>query len=170
MDNLATIRRLHQHRAWSSRNLRNAARNLSDAQLDQPFEIGLGNLRKTLTHMHGAETVWLMALNGNADTPSAFGFHYDSFDALDAAWEKSERDWSAFLSVLTQADLTRPIVKTMSLTGERYTTPMHDILLHVCMHAHHHTAQAINMMRHVGVPADKLPASMLITLSRQEQA
>jgi uncharacterized damage-inducible protein DinB len=43
-----------------------------------------------------------------------------------------------------------------------------DVLLHVCTHAQYTTAQAVNMLRQVGV--EKLPDTMLITLARQEIA
>jgi hypothetical protein len=42
------------------------------------------------------------------------------------------------------------------------------VLLHVCTHAHYTVAQGINMLRRLGVPTDRLPDPMLITLSRQE--
>ncbi len=170
MDPLTTLNRLQQHRNWANHKLRDAARSLSPAQLNQTFDIGLGSVMKTLTHLHGAEDVWLIALKGQPNTPSSFDYHYDSFAKLESAWDQSELGWSTFLHQLTAEDLARPIDKVNKVSGERYTTPMHDILLHVCMHAHYHSAQAVNMMRHLGVPGNKLPDLMLISMSRQEPA
>ncbi len=170
MNPLSTTKRLHQHRNWANRKLRDAARSLTDAQLDQPFDIGLDSVMKTLTHLHAAEDVWLIALKGQPNTPSSFAYRYDSFAKLEAAWDQSELGWSTFLNQLTAEDLARSIDKVNKVTGERYAVPMHDILLHVCMHAHYHSAQAVNMLRHLGVPANQLPDLMLISMSRQESA
>lgn len=170
MPDLAAIRRLHQHRDWVNRRLRASARKLSPAQLDQAFDIGQGSLMKTLTHLHAAEAVWVLALQGVAQTPSPFHFRFDSLTQLESAWDESEHAWTALLASLTEGDLNRPITKTASLSGETFTTPMLDILLHVCTHAQYTTAQAVNMMRRLGVPADQLPDPMLITMSREEQS
>lgn len=169
MNDLDAIRRLHQHRDWVNRKLRAAARKLSAVQLDQSFEIGAGSLMKTLAHLHAAEAVWLMALNGDADPPSPFHFRFENLSQLEAAWDESEARWSALLGSLKPGDLDKPVTKKASLTGETATTPMLDVLLHVCTHAQYTTAQAINMLRRLGVPGDQLPDSMLITMSRDEQ-
>lgn len=170
MDALHPIRRLHQHRDWVNRKLRDAARPLSHAKRDQSFEIGQGSLMKTLCHLHAAEAVWLLALQGQADTPSPFHFRFDSFDQLESAWDESEAGWADYLDRLTPEDLVKPVTKTASLSGVKFSTPTLDILLHVCTHAQYTTAQAVNLLRRLGVPADQLPDAMLITMSRDEHA
>lgn len=170
MDSLTPIRRLHEHRMWTNRHLRDAARSLPAYRLDRVFEIGLGTLRKTLTHLHAAESVWLLTLRGEKKTPSPFDFKYDGFAELESAWDQSEAGWSALLASLSVDDMSRPVTKTASLTGEVYTTPMLDILLHVCTHAQYHSAQAVNMMRHLGVASEKLPETMMISMSRAQHA
>lgn len=169
MSNLDAIRRLHQHRDWVNRKLRACARTLPASQLDQPFEIGAGSLIKTLAHLHAAEVVWLSAINGQADPPSPFHFRFSDLAQLEAAWDESEKGWQSLLGVLTEESLGRAVTKKASLTGETARTPLLDVLLHVCTHAQYTTAQAINMLRRLGVPGDQLPDSMLITMSRQEQ-
>src|SRR5207247_562821 len=59
MVRLTTIRELFVHNDWASTHLLSLARPLSDTQLDQPFEMGEGSLRRTLNHMWAAERVWL---------------------------------------------------------------------------------------------------------------
>lgn len=168
MNNLTAIQRLHQHRDWVNRKLRDAARKLDAVKLDQPFEIGAGSLMKTLVHLHAAESVWLLALQGEADPPSVFHYRFESLAQLEAAWDENEAGWSALLDALTEDDLIKPITKTASLTGKTHDLPMLDILLHVCTHAQYTTAQAVNMLRRLGVPSDQLPNTMLSTMSRDE--
>ncbi|MEM6755821.1 MAG: DinB family protein [Planctomycetota bacterium] len=160
------IRRLHAHRQWANRRLRDAARPLDRDQLHAAFDIGPGSLLATLTHLHAAEAVWLATIQGDPNPPSPFTCRFDSLAELEPAWDQSEQDWSGWLARLTDADLDRPITKTATLTGQTSTTPLSDVLLHVCTHAQYTTAQAVNIMRRLGVPADELPDTMLISLSR----
>ena len=39
--------------------------------------------------------------------------------------------------------------------------------LHVLMHWHHHAAQAVNMLRRLGVPQEELPDRQVSTLARR---
>jgi uncharacterized damage-inducible protein DinB len=65
MVRLKTIRELFAHNDWAYGKLLDRAATLSDAQLNQPFEMGegseegKGSLRITLNHLAAAERVWL---------------------------------------------------------------------------------------------------------------
>lgn len=161
------IRRLHQHRRWANQRLRDAARPLTADQLAATFPIGRGSLLATLTHLHAAEAAWLATIQGDPNPPSPFRLAFDTLDDLELAWDASEAAWSVLLDTLDDDALDRPITKTATLTGQTSTTPLRDVLLHVCTHAQYTTAQAVNIMRQLGVPADRLPDVMLITMSRQ---
>lgn len=168
---LVPIRRLHAHRRWVNDRLRDAAEQLTDEQLDQPFEIGMGSIRSTLTHLYAAEYVWLEALRSNPTPPAPASIRFpDTATGLDA-WRALENHWQDYLDQLTEEALDQPVAKvsTSSGAGRRFETPRLDVLLHVCTHAQYTTAQAINMMRRVGVPAQALPDSMLITMSREQR-
>ena len=180
MDSIALIRRLHQHRQWANSRVFEAAEKLTDEQLRQPFQIGQGSIWQSLTHLYAAEYVWLEALVGN-ESPLTPGDArgklpgnqqgkgaMTSLSELRSRWTELDERWTAYLADLTSDSLTEIVYKTNSLTGQRAGTQRSDILLHVCTHAQYTTAQAINMMRHVGV--DELPDPMLITLARQEQS
>jgi uncharacterized damage-inducible protein DinB len=178
MHSIALIRRLHQHRQWVNEKLLEAAAGLSDAHLQQPFEIGQGSLWKSLTHLYAAEYVWLEALTGNEDplTPGdargklpgnqAGEGAIPSLSELRLQWNALDRRWRAYLDDLTSDSLADTVYKTSSLSGQRAATQRSDILLHVCTHAQYTTAQVINMLRQVGVK--DLPDPMLITLARGE--
>lgn len=168
MRSLGAIRRLHQHRDWSNRKLRQTARSLSDEQLERPLEIGQGSLMKTFCHLYAAEVVWLLAIHGEPNTPSPFNFRFPDLSQLEAAWDESEIKWSEFLGTLTSDDLDKQITKVASISGHTFSTPLSDILLHVCTHAQYTTAQAVNMMKQLGVPSINLPDTMLITMSRDQ--
>lgn len=165
---LAPIRRLHAHRRWVNDNLRRRVVTLSDDQLDRPFEMGMGSLRATLNHLYAAEHIWLETLLGNPNAPKTTEISFPSLAELLSAWAAQEDRWDAYLRGLTLVDLDRPVTRATVWQGKAmsFTTARLDVLIHVCTHAQYTTAQAINMMRHVGVPAEALPESMMITMSR----
>jgi uncharacterized damage-inducible protein DinB len=179
---IALIKRLHQHRAWVNENLLNAALRLSEAQLRQPFPIGQGSIWKSLLHLYAGEFVWLEALLGNddrvvpGDLPRQIPGNqlgqdgFATLNELRREWARLEERWKRYLAALSPEALDEPVYKWRSAPGQaqRLATSRTDVLLHVCTHAQYTTAQAVNMLRHIGV--EKLPDTMLITLARQEMA
>lgn len=144
-----TLRGLFAHNDWARDKLVTLASELTDEQLDRPFEMGPGSLRETLRHLYGAERIWYERWQGReqpqfprARTLTAMGDLWQAFRDLAAA-----RD--AYLDPLGQADLQRPVTYA-NPEGETHTFPLGDLLLHVCNHGFHHRAQALNMLRHVG--------------------
>jgi uncharacterized damage-inducible protein DinB len=177
MNASALVRRLHQHRAWVNHKLVAAARQLPPDALVKSLPIGQGSIWRSLVHLFGAEFVWLEALEGretalakgdvagklpaNQEAPDPIA----SLDELTRLWRDLDARWQAYLDGLTDSALDDAVPKVSS-QGVRRVLRRSDILLHVCTHAHYTTAQVINMLRQLGVPA--LPDPMLITLVREE--
>ena len=182
MNAIDLIRRLHQYRMWTNRQLRDCARLLTAAQLLQPFPIGQGSVWKSLTHLYAAEYVWMEALHGNeqplvpGDAPGKMPGNQEAEGAMSDLnellenWQELDRRWEDYLSRITDECLDQVVFKisTSSALGKRLGTRLADVLLHVCTHDAYTTAQVVNMLRHLGVP--KLPDLMLISLARQEVA
>lgn len=180
MDSTHLLRRLHEHRAHVNRLLLDAAARLDDEQLRRTFPIGQGSVWRSLTHLYAAEYVWLGALQGDphatlpGDAPGQLPGTQSGAGALGtlaelrSAWQELEARWDAYLHTLTPDDLSRPVEKisTSSGHGRCLTTSRADVLLHLPLHAQYTTAQALNMLRQLGV--SPLPDVMLITLARRQ--
>jgi len=163
MNGMPIVCRLHQHQRWVAQQLLQAARGLSPEQLNQPFEMGPGSLLATLNHLYAAEFIWLEAIEGNprAMVPAKFL----TVEALAQAWDALELRWQRLLGELSEQELDRPVAKVSSRSPDQpQSTRLSDVLLHLGTHAYYHTAQAVNMMRHLGVRP--LPDTMLIVMSR----
>ena len=178
MNAVDLLKRLQQHRAWVNGNLLAAAAQLSEGQLQSPFQIGQGSIWKSLTHLYAAEYVWLEALLGNegslvpGDVPGKLPGNQlgeggvTDLNDLRQKWSTLELRWSNYLASLTPESLDEVVYRRGSSTGQRFGTRRGDVLLHVCTHAHYTAAQVINMLRQSGV--EKLPETMLISLARQK--
>ncbi len=180
MNAVQLLQRLHQHRAWVNTNLLTTAATLSDEQLHSPFPIGQGSIWKSLVHLYAAEYVWLEALLGNdapllpGDLPGKIPGNQQGeggitgLEDLRQKWAALGQRWAGYLAALTPESLEELVYKksTGSGWGKRFGTRRGDVLLHVCTHAHYTAAQAVNMLRQLGVEA--LPETMLISLARHE--
>lgn len=147
---LPPIREYQQYADWGTRKVLAAAAGLSDAQLDRPFEMGLGTLRKSFCHLLGAETWWHTNWTAgpagafpSADEPASVA---EFSRRLDEAWSARDR----FVGGLSEGHLARAVtVKPRPDLTLQF--PLGVTLVQLCGHATHHRAQILNMLRHVGV-------------------
>jgi uncharacterized damage-inducible protein DinB len=145
MSRLNTINALFRHYDWAQEKMLADSGGLTREQLNQPFEIGMGTLRLTLQHIHGAENAWIERCFGHdtaappSPDDSATITSIRQFAGETAAKRKK------FLASLAEADMDRTIKITRN--NEHWTLRLADVFLHVCNHGMHHRAQAINMQR-----------------------
>ncbi len=152
---LDSLRTLLRYSDWANGQLLRASAKLTDAQLDRPFEMGLGTLRKTLKHIHDGESVWLERWLGRAETPWP---DYDERVGVVALSERIGKTYAqrdAFLATLNDAELQLAAVYRDS-KGSQFTASLGDMMVQMCVHSTHHRAQAVNMLRHVGAPTPEL--------------
>jgi len=158
------VHRMHEHRLWVRIRLIEALGPLTEAQRTKVFPMGPGSLHRILIHMYGAELVWLEALLGTPSPRFPNDDEFADFAKLLHAWAALDLRWSEYLESLTPAELDRLVVRS-NRAGVPHTTNVQEILIHVCTHGFYHTAQAVNMLRQLGVTP--LPETNFITLARE---
>lgn len=162
---LATILTFFAYSDWATDRVLAAAETLGDAQLDHPFEMGLGTLRRTLLHIRFAEQWWLDNWTrgpGGAFPESPETTRIENLRRLNLETRIAR---NAFLANTTEADLAN-IVEAHPRPGVVRRFPLGVTLLQLCCHGTHHRAQALNMLRHVGA---KLPTLDVIAKLREEE-
>lgn len=143
------LRELFDHADWAREKLFDIVAPLSDAQLDQPFEMGSGTIRKTLDHTRAAEKVWLERWKGESTAAYTESPPGTSLASLREKAREEAVQRSDFFNRLSAADLSR-IVNFTSKDKVSYALPLDGLMLHVCNHGVYHRAQAVNMVRRVG--------------------
>lgn len=138
-----------------------AAAPLTDAQLDQPFDMGVGSLRRTLPHLLGGESVWLCRWRGERDTRWPDEREPARVEVIRERFACTWRDREVFLRGLTQADYARRIVYRDSY-GNLYSAVLQEMILQGLVHSMHHRAQAVNMIRRVGGSAPQMDFMYLV--------
>lgn len=145
-------------------------RPLSPEQYTQQFPIGLGSLARTLTHVMICEWFYIQRLLEKDVPPYAQWPIQDEtpppFAVLDAAWTEqakatrnaiaSVRDWDAvieyrglFVGTDDQSDQRGAPATIISASAS-------DIVTQLILHEVHHRAQAMNMLRQLGITAEVL--------------
>lgn len=161
MIQLETIRTLLNYGDWANDRLLQTAGVLNDEQLDRPFDMGVGSLRKTLLHIYNGEYVWLQRWQGKTETKWPSEEEPVLISTLAERFRKNYADRDAFLAALMDADLARAVVYRDS-KGSLFTAALGDMLMQGCVHSLHHRAQAVNMLRRVGADAPELDYMMRI--------
>lgn len=147
-------------------------RSLSEEQYAREFPIGLGTLGRTLTHIMSCEWYYVERMQGRDVPPHNQWPIRDEepppFAALEAAWAEQAdrtraaiagvRDWGAELEYRVTWDDGRPRIVTASVA---------DIFTQLVLHEVHHRAQAMNMLRHLGVTLDDIDFNTLMYRCRE---
>ncbi len=142
-------------------------RPLSPEDYARLFRIGLGTLGRTLTHIMISEWYYVQRMQGHAVPPDDQWPIQDHrpppFAAIEAAWVEQAgqtraalgavRDWKAPLEYQVTADGGLPMIVIASPA---------DLFTQLALHEVHHRAQAMNMLRHLGVAAEDIDFNALM--------
>lgn len=146
---LDLLDRLLEHDRWTTRRVLDLAATLTEAQLDQEFDLGHRTLRHTLRHLVGNIEIWTDLMMGrpiqpDPDAPPTlselrrrWAHALDEFARLARSLRDAGRLNETYLDVLDQP----PQPKSFGGT-----------LLHVLTHDHLHRAEVLHMLDRLGVP------------------
>jgi uncharacterized damage-inducible protein DinB len=152
---LATLRDYISYTDWARDRVFGEASKLSDQQLDRPFDIGMGSIRKTLVHLNDADRWWLENWAGGGAGVFLQASLVISMHELKRMFDETSSQREQVLSLLTDDALTRPV--SIQPESQRTTTfPLGHTIIEVCNHATHHRAHAMNMLRQVGITMEPI--------------
>lgn len=131
---------------WANAKVLDLCAGLSDAQLDQPKEMGFGTLRATLFHILAADTIWLERWQGQPWRPFPTDPAGMSVNAIADGLRAASSARSEFIQSERNSGWLR-IVEFKDSKQNLYQLQLRDLLLHVCHHGVHHRAQALNYLK-----------------------
>jgi uncharacterized damage-inducible protein DinB len=159
--------RIYDYLALSRRRIFDWTRPLTPEQYTREHPIGLATLARTLTHLYTSEWYYLERMQ-ERDVPA-----YDTwpirdetpppFAEIEAAW--TEQAARTRVALAEQRDWTAPIqyrVTNDAGSVDLVTTTAADIATQLALHEMHHRAQAMNMLRHLGVNAEDIDFNTLM--------
>lgn len=131
--------------------LLDASRTLTDAQLDQPLDIGMGSVRRILRHVLAGEITWLERWRGVTEAKWIEATLPNDLPALTPRFEQTGHDLIHFIDALTPDRLTLDQPYRDS-RGTLYRATLGQMVLQGLLHSHHHRAQWVNALRRAGGP------------------
>ena len=143
---MTTEERLLRYNAWATRVLLDRCRSLTPEQFHQRFDIGPGSLHDALRHVISAMRRWVDRIS---DRPAGepIGTAYTP-DELLALLDRVDRDLGQVLASVARENRFDELM-SVEFTSERFTRGT--AFVHVFTHGVHHRAQALNMLRRLGV-------------------
>jgi uncharacterized damage-inducible protein DinB len=145
-----------RHNEWATQEMLKSCRKLSDEQLHRRFEIGLGSLHDTFDHIIGAMARWSDRISGRpVRALPKLGATKFTVDQLVDRLAAAARDLEAAVQGVheehrqdEQMDFAMPDGSTIHFTRAA-------AMVHITTHGVHHRAQAMNMLRHLGVKLEQ---------------
>ena len=153
--NLADIRNLFDYTEWANDLAMDAANNLSDEHLQRDFGISHRSIFGTLTHMAGAEWIWLQRWHGRSPlkaeawamwTPESCG----DLATLNDRWSEVVDNRTQYISQLDEEKLVAELSFNL-LSGDASSMRLVDQMRHVANHATMHRGQVVGMLRQLGL-------------------
>ena len=141
-----------RHNAWATGTLLEACRPLSAEQFHRRFEIGCGTLHDTFAHVIGAMSSWADRITDAPLRPRPAGATTRSIDELLAWLESAARELEAAAAGVVREQREFEMMEFRNAAGELLARFRRGTALaYITAHGMHHRAQALNMLRHVGV-------------------
>ncbi len=137
--------RLLAHDHWATARLLDLSRGLTDAQLDQPFDIGHRTLRATFEHMIFNVEFWTASM---AEQPVDAQREDRSLAAL---VDRHERSYATFATFARRVRDEQHLDDTfVDHFGGRMT--FGGAIIHVVLHDAEHRTEVLHILERLGVP------------------
>jgi uncharacterized damage-inducible protein DinB len=167
---------LLKHDHWGTRRILEVCRALSAEAFHQKFDMGVGTLHDTLTHIIAAMRRWADRIGGRTLRPAidcpprtvgtASEYCHRTPDELIALLDEAQADLaSAIAAASAPGGPGLDSVMEVHLDNRTYRMTRAAGIVHVTTHGSHHRAQCLNMLRHLGV--NNLPEMMVIDWQTQ---
>lgn len=143
---------LLDHDGWATRRLLDASGGLTDAQLDQEFDIGHRTLRATFGHMIFNVPFWSAFLEGGQPADGGYSADAQPDDrSLAALIDHHERSYAAFATVARRLRDEGRLDETFV---DHYAVPKSfgGTILMVVGHNTEHRTEALHILERLGVP------------------
>lgn len=133
------IHRLFEHLRWADDQILGALK----ATAEPPTET-----IRLYAHLLAAETIWLDRIEGQKDSVAVWPTL--TVDECSVQSEEARRRYADFLTGLSTERLAEAVPYANS-AGQRFATPVEDILLHVALHGAYHRGQIARGLREAGL-------------------
>jgi len=138
----------------------------SDEQVNREIVSSFSSIRKTLLHTWGAESIWLLRLQGESPGTWKWMDHSGTLDELRQEILGIDSDWIRVVEKSSD-DFLQSALSYQAVDGTPYSNPVSGIIQHCINHSTFHRGQLVTMLRQLGFT--KLVATDLIAYLREKK-
>jgi uncharacterized damage-inducible protein DinB len=159
MHAMTILDRLVAHDAWTTRQLLLRCRELTDEQLDRPFDIGQGTLRNTFLHLIGNMEAWTDLMLAR---PAKMEARPRQDETVDGLLERLTAVAKEFAELAARVERERSADEMFLDTDDDppQKKSLGGGIGHLITHSMHHRAQALYLMERLGL--EDLPEGDLL--------
>lgn len=142
-------RTLFAYDAWANRRVMEACSSLSAEQFTRDLGSSFRSVRDTLTHILGAQWLWLERFHGRSHPSLPSADQYPDLASLRARWTQFESELLSYVNGLSAADLERSF-DYKDTKGSPHSNFLGQTLQHLANHGTYHRGQVTTLLRQLG--------------------
>jgi uncharacterized damage-inducible protein DinB len=143
------IKMLFAYNAWATNRVFESLTQVPEELSTKDLKGSHGGIRGTLTHLVGAEMIWLSRWEGKSKTPPLTEKEAPSLAALKGIWEGVASRTARYIAKLDEKRL-RSSLEYTTIDGRTYIQAYQETLQHLVNHSTYHRGQITTLMRQVG--------------------
>jgi uncharacterized damage-inducible protein DinB len=145
------IRQLYDYNYWANHRYFAVAEGLTDEQLHRKQGHSWDSVNAVLVHMLSSEWVWLERWNGRTPQGHMNASEFPTLASLKERWGQQEAEMHRFIAAQTDETL-QAALEYSNFSGERFSVPLWQMLMHVANHETHHRGELAAMFALMNVP------------------
>lgn len=147
--NLAYIRDLYAYDAWATNLVLDAVSALTEEQYKKDLGSSHGGVHGTLTHLYGADRIWLDRILGAEQPRITRPDEVPNLEDMKNRIANYQREMDSFIHGLNDERLQEKF-SYKDIRGNPYTTVLWHALTHKVNHASYHRGQIVSFLRQLG--------------------
>jgi uncharacterized damage-inducible protein DinB len=146
---VATIRELYEYNRWANARMLESVAAAPANSFTREVGGSFQSLRGTVSHMVGAEWIWLERWRGNSPRALPAAESFPDLESIRRLWRDVEAGQREVLDSLDEARLA-VIVSYVNPRGETWAYPLGRMMQHLVNHSTYHRGQVTTLLRQLG--------------------
>jgi uncharacterized damage-inducible protein DinB len=147
-----------KYNLWANERLTDfICNNCTEEQAYRDIVSSFSSVRQTLLHIWGAESFWLLRLNGTSPEKWTWMEFEGTITELQKNILNNDRDWVNFIGE-ADIDFLSSEFSYKNLSGKEFTDKVSNAILHCMNHSTFHRGQLVTLLRQLGftklIPTD----------------
>lgn len=138
-----------RYNLWANKRICDFLLQVEEEKLNREIVSSFTGIKKTCTHVLGAEVLWIMRLHGTSPSSVPAKYEEMSIREITNLWLSKSQEIISFIENKTEEELLE-MLHYKNIAGQSFISSVRDIMQHVVNHGTYHRGQIITMLRQAG--------------------